>query len=254
MKIKTLLLLILMAGIGGLVYYCFYWEWEKEETKPAVVEEEPEEDPAPTKEEIQKEQKQLNKSMKIFRAARIKKMMSEKERRQLEKILNASTLDEEIRWNAEYAADVLYAKWCAFNKVNVDYSIVDPSEHSKCRYCDGKGIRKCYSCYGYGKCWKCGGTGRGDTGRPYSSYDDGPYGSVRLACSCVGGKCGKCKGEGKITCKYCNGSGIVALDDYKKQLAIALEGIKEHMQENTKILKQMQEDEEKSVKPEAEQK
>lgn len=279
MKVKTLLLLlVLMAGIGGLGYYFGYWE--KIKTQPDVEDvpvpeiEEPEEDPAPTKEDIQKEQKQLNKSIKIFQTARVKKMMSEKERKQLEKILNESTLDEEVRWNAEYAADVLYAKWCVFYKVNVDYSIVDPSEHSKCGYCDGKGDRECYSCYGDGICWRCKGSGKarasssndtsrydyryrryyGRRGRPLRGARSFKYGPSKFACSCVGGKCGKCKGEGKITCKSCNGSGIVALDDYKRQLAIALEGIKEHIQENTKILKQMQEDEEKSVKPETEQK
>ena len=168
MKIKTLLLLlVLMTGIGGLGYYCFYWEWEKEETKPAVVEEEPEEDFAPTKEDIQKEQKQLNKSIKIFQMAKIKKMISEDERRQLNKILNESTLNEAVRLDAEYAADVLYAKWCAFYRVRVDYSIFDASKHRKCRYCGGNGSRECVRCSGDGICWHCKGSGKARSVQPF---------------------------------------------------------------------------------------
>ena len=258
MKVKTLLLLlVLIAGIGGLGYYCFYWEWEKEETKPAVVEEEPEEDFAPTKEDIQKEQKQLNKSIKIFQMAKIKKMISEDERRQLNKILNESTLNEAVRLDAEYAADVLYAKWCAFYRVRVDYSIFDASKHRKCRYCGGNGSRECVRCSGDGICWHCKGSGKARSVRnDVTDYSSHSFETRDLSCSsCVLGKCSECKGKGKIVCISCNESGvIVALDDYKRQLAIALEGIKEHIQENTKILKQMQEDEEKSVKPEAEQK
>ena len=250
-----------MAGIGGLGYYFGYWE--KVKTQPDVEDvpvpeiEEPEEDSAPTKEDIQKEQKQLNKSIKIFQTARVKKMMPEKERKQLEKILNESTLDEEVRWNAEYAADVLYAKWCAFYRVRVDYSIFDASKHQKCRYCGGNGSRECLRCSGDGICGHCKGSGKARSVRnDVTDYSSRSFETRDLSCSsCVLGKCSECKGKGKIVCISCNESGvIVALDDYKRQLAIALEGIKEHIQENTKILKQMQEDEEKSVKPETEQK
>lgn len=60
MKVKTLLLLlVLMAGIGGLGYYFGYWEKVKTQLNVEDVPEieEPEEDSAPTKEDIQKEQK-----------------------------------------------------------------------------------------------------------------------------------------------------------------------------------------------------
>ena len=194
--------------------------------------------------ELAKEKEKLSDIRKILRSAKKENAMTSAEVKQLkEKLDNIDDLDYTIKKSAKYAAEVLYIKICVRNKAKVDKDITSLARD--CYSCDGKKYRKCSTCNGSGKCGYCRGEGVvTDTYLKAASKnfkETVPYNlrrsySYRMCRVCEGYKsCTKCKGKGEFLCKDCKGRYPVNMkelhEDYEKKIDIALDGLKERIQE-----------------------
>ncbi len=192
--------------------------------------------------ELAKEKEKLSDIRKILRSAKKENAMTSAEVKQLkEKLGHIDNLDYTIKESAKYAAEVLYIKICVRNKANVDKDITSLARD--CYSCNGKKYRKCSTCNGSGKCYNCSGDGfitpRHLRKEKHMTKD---YNTVRytkrhqMCIKCGGDRtCKKCKGKGEFLCKDCKGRYPVNMkelhEDYEKKIDIALDGLKERIQE-----------------------